>query len=91
MADNLPPLPATRKLAEPAWGYTTEDIVAHALAAVLAERERCAAEVERLRDEHCAATQTAAAPSDRCHPDDDSCEFVAAWNDAAAAIRARGE
>jgi hypothetical protein len=50
--------------------------------------EVCAARIEQLRDEHCAATQQAEDRSDHCHSDgSDGCEFVAAWNDAIAAIR----
>jgi hypothetical protein len=50
--------------------------------------EVCAARIGQLRDEHCAATQQAEDRSDHCHADgSDGCEFVAAWNDAIAAIR----
>lgn len=62
---------------------------AYAAAAVAAEREACANAVEALLNQHCAGTQNAADPRDRCSPDDTACDFVAAWTDAAAAIRER--
>jgi uncharacterized protein CbrC (UPF0167 family) len=50
--------------------------------------EVCAARIEQLRDEHCAATQQAERLNDHCYADGSSgCEYVAAWNDAIAAIR----
>ena len=44
-------------------------------------RERCAKAVEALRDRHCAST------AGECQADDNSCDFVVAWNDAVTAIR----
>lgn len=51
------------------------------------ERERCAKLCESLRDAHCAGTRLSAIKADWCEPDSRACDFVAAWNDAAAAIR----
>lgn len=56
-------------------------------AATLAERERAAKVCEKLRDDHCKATQDVPYKADRCHPDDPSCEYVDAWGMAAEAIR----
>jgi hypothetical protein len=60
-------------------GYTADQMRAYA--GLIAED--CAKLVEALRDSHCAGT------NGDCQPTDESCEFVAAWNDAIAAIRAR--
>lgn len=43
--------------------------------------ERVEAAVTALRDSHCAGTGY------QCTHEDNSCDFVAAWNDAIAAIR----
>lgn len=50
-------------------------------------KERCARAVEALRDDHCASTAVGDAGYDACSIDSPECEFVVAWNDAAAAIR----
>lgn len=54
---------------------------------VAAERERCAKLCEDLRDKHVDGTRAATNPGDWCAEDGIDCEFVVAWNDAAAAIR----
>lgn len=64
---------------------------AHLAADVAAERERCARVVEAMLHRHCAGTQSASDPRDRCNPGDTACDFVAAWTDAAAAIRTEGD
>lgn len=64
----------------------TADQVRKAMKAVA---ERCAVICEALRDDHCKGTRTAPTKADWCQPDDLACEFVVAWNDAAAAIRAQ--
>lgn len=67
--------------------FTADQLRDYARAAVLAERERSARVCEKLRDEHCAGTQMVGKVEVACYPDDPSCELVAAWNEAAAAIR----
>lgn len=49
--------------------------------------EEAAKRCEALRDEHCAATGDPQADAYACKPDGTDCDFVGAWNDAAAAIR----
>lgn len=53
--------------------------------------EEAAQVCEHLRDDHCAGTRAGENDDsgDWCYAQGDDCEFVAAWNDAAAAIRAR--
>ena len=58
-------------------------------AADKAATERAAKLCEALRDAHCRGTRSAPTTADWCQPDDVACEFVVAWNDAAAAIRAQ--
>ena len=54
--------------------------------------EEAAAIVEALRDDHCRGTGHPLADKNACAPDGaDGCEFVAAWNDAASAIRREAE
>jgi hypothetical protein len=61
--------------------------VAHS--AYRAGLEAAAHIAEALRDDHCAGTRLSSDPLDHCRPEgDDGCEFVAAWNDCADAIRA---
>lgn len=47
--------------------------------------------VEQLRDEHCASTGNAFADRYACSAEGMDCDFVAAWNDAAAAIRDKAQ
>jgi hypothetical protein len=60
-------------------------------AAIKQEREACAKACEALRDDHCASTKLSSDKRDWCEHDDQCCDFVVGWNDAAAAIRARSE
>lgn len=62
-------------------------VKAFADAVQAAERERCAKLCESLRDNHIAGTRSAENPGDWCAENGADCEFVAAWNEAAAAIR----
>ncbi len=68
--------------------YSGDQMTAFAEQAIAAERERCARVCERLRDKHCAAMEASSEPEDACKRDGScGCDFVAAWNDAAEAIR----
>jgi hypothetical protein len=58
-------------------------------AAVEREREECAKVCEALRDSHIQGTRLDSNPGNWCAEDGADCEFVAAWNNAADAIRAR--
>ena len=49
--------------------------------------EEAAKAVEALRDDHCVSTQIDPHPEFHCYANSPECEFVVAWNDAAAAIR----
>jgi hypothetical protein len=56
--------------------------------ATLAERERAAKVCEALIADHCAGTRLDPDKDGWCLEDgSDGCDFVAAWQDAAAAIR----
>lgn len=67
--------------------YTAEQMRAMFDAAT----ERAAKQIEALRDSHCKSTQQSPNEENWCEPNDVTCEFVVAWNDAIAAIRARDE
>ena len=54
------------------------------------EREACAQSLENLVADHVAGTRKPKNKMDWCAADDRSCEYVAAWSEGAAAIRARG-
>ena len=54
------------------------------------EREACAQSLENLVADHVAGTRKSKNKMDWCAADDRSCEYVAAWSEGAAAIRARG-
>ena len=54
------------------------------------EREVCAQSLENLVADHVAGTRKSKNKMDWCAADDRSCEYVAAWSEGAAAIRARG-
>ncbi len=54
------------------------------------EREACAQSLENLVADHVAGTRKSKNTMDWCAADDRSCEYVAAWSEGAAAIRARG-
>jgi len=96
---NLPELPESEGYVhypareyEPEWtsssdAYTAEQMRAFAEEAVKQERERAAKVCEALRDDHCAGTKKSPDKTDWCEHDDQCCEFVVAWNEAAAAIR----
>lgn len=62
-------------------GQDKADMLAFGRACMEAEIERCARSVEALRDSHCRGT------GGECKAADESCNFVAAWNDAVLAIR----
>lgn len=51
--------------------------------------EECAKVCEELLHKHCEGTQSASDPQFRCNPGDEACDFVAAWTDAAQAIRGK--
>ena len=53
------------------------------------EREACAQALENLVADHVAGTRKSKNKMDWCAADDRSCEYVAAWSDGAASIRAR--
>jgi hypothetical protein len=76
------------------WNFLTgkdyADMQAFAKAVWDAATERAAKKLEALRDDHCKGTRMAPDKSDWCDPDDGACEFVTAWNDGIAAIRATG-
>ena len=86
-------LPIARLTGKPQVWLTQKDALEMALRAVLAERAaeraRCALAVEKLRDSHVDGTRSADNPVDWCAADGIDCEFVVAWNDAIAAIRAQ--
>ena len=59
-------------------------------AGVAAGKEQAAKNIEHLRDEHCRLVKMSDNKLDWCEPEGgDGCEFVEAWNDAIAAIRAK--
>ena len=53
------------------------------------EREACAQALENLVADHVAGTRKSKNKQDWCAADDRSCEYVNAWSDGAASIRAR--
>lgn len=79
----------TRSVRKPLPLFTADQMRAYAQEAARQERELCAKVCEALRDAHCAGTKLSPDKGDWCEHDDQCCEFVVGWNDAAAAIRAR--
>lgn len=66
--------------------YSEHALRAHGAACAREERERCAAAVRALIADH------ANAPESECLADgSDGCEFIAAWNDAIAAVLSQPE
>lgn len=92
----LPALPLPRYdddtggcwMTAPDEAFTADQMRSYALQCMEMMREECAKAIEALRADHCAGTKLSHDKNDWCRPEgDDGCEFVAAWNDAIAAIR----
>lgn len=87
MNEKLPPLPAPAVMGrgDPDGDYSREQVEAIRREAVML----CARQVQALIASHCEGTRKSANRNDWCFQDGrDGCEFVAAWKDAEATIRA---
>lgn len=84
----LPPYQRPQFMFDPMTGkplYTAEQMQERDRQVVEHVIRACAQAVKALRDSHCTATE-GAPPEYVCAPDGVDCDFVAAWNDASAAI-----